>query len=209
MKKIFAFAIALVSMAAVMTSCNNDEADYVMQPAQNTYTNNSNNGNTQSAEDLTEQVVEIFLPVTDVQLEVMDIEISFSMPDRTTTITPEQMTEVEFPARVPDNDAVGTAKLLKFRVPGTFTMAELKKAAMGRTAKVNEEGVAKYQDQSINMFLGYTCTVTEVGKEAQVNINNFKYTSNVDMSNGKYFEKLMSQYQFSGEMAPVIYTVYF
>ena len=33
MKKIFAFAIALVSMAAVMTSCNNDDADYIMQPA--------------------------------------------------------------------------------------------------------------------------------------------------------------------------------
>ena len=32
MKKIFAFAIALVSMAAVMTSCNNDETDYIMQP---------------------------------------------------------------------------------------------------------------------------------------------------------------------------------
>ena len=33
MKKIFALAIALVSMAAVMTSCNNDDADYIMQPA--------------------------------------------------------------------------------------------------------------------------------------------------------------------------------
>ena len=33
MKKIFAFAIALVSMAVSMTSCNNDEADFIEQPA--------------------------------------------------------------------------------------------------------------------------------------------------------------------------------
>ena len=33
MKKIFAFAMAIVSMAAVMTSCNNDEADFIEQPA--------------------------------------------------------------------------------------------------------------------------------------------------------------------------------
>jgi len=33
MKKIFAFAIALVSMAAAMTSCNNDNDDFVAQKA--------------------------------------------------------------------------------------------------------------------------------------------------------------------------------
>jgi len=33
MKKIFAFAIALVSMASVMTSCNNDNDDFVEQKA--------------------------------------------------------------------------------------------------------------------------------------------------------------------------------
>ena len=147
MKKIFALAMAIVSMAAVMTSCNNDDAEFIEQPAPVAA------ADTQAKQDR-EVFVEFYLPTTDVQLEMMDMAINYTIGGETTTITPAEMTEIEFNFTdfPKDNEDMGTPKMLKYRVAGNYTFDQLNDATAERTATWNEDGLAKYQDQKVNLF---------------------------------------------------------
>jgi len=181
MKKIFALAIALVSMAVSMTSCGNDN-DMVkeLDPANNPAADQ------QKQEDIkkeTESVVEFYLPVTNVQLEMMDMAITYTIDGQSTTIKPEDMTEVAFPEYfVVVKEGVGEPKLLKYIVAGKFTDAQLKNATYERSVNWKEEGLAKYQNEKVNIFINYFCQVVSDDTDTVNQKLGFAYIQSYNMS---------------------------
>ncbi len=198
MKKIFALAIALVSMAAVMTSCNNDDNDYIMQPAPAPVTVAQ-----QEHVKNIEATVDFMLPVTDVQLEMMDIELRYTISGKTYTVTTDQMTEAETRMAESESRGVGKAKMLTYRVPGTFYKEELEGATVEYTVQRNEEGMAKYQDQIVNAYAGFESVVTYnygIGSKSGSYIRVY----GVDLSVEKNIEKLYNNIEEMGESINIV-----
>ena len=157
MKKIFAFAIAIVAMATSMVSCNNDNTDFIEQPNPNQAVNTTVK---KTVEDpVVEGSVSFDLPVTDVQLEMMDIAIRYTIGGKTYTVTTDEMEKGRIADPKADLQGVGTGILLTYNVPGTFTIDELKDATVECVIQRKEEGIAKYKDQLINVYTGLICNV--------------------------------------------------
>ena len=100
MKKIFALAIALVSMAAVMTSCNNDDADYIMQsaPAETTV----------EKEEMKE--ISLLVAVAPEQKNYFDEIYTIQTPGQTQTVMVSQMTSATKEEIMALKDAIELAK---------------------------------------------------------------------------------------------------
>ena len=193
MKKIFAFAIALVSMAAVMTSCNNDDNDYIMQPAPA--------AQQESAKDV-EATVNFMLPVTDVQLEMMDIEIRYTIGGKTYTVTTDEMEKGSLDNPTEDLRGVGNSMLLTYSVPATFTVEELKDATVEYSIERKEEGVAKYQDQLIHVYEGFVCKVkTKYGDQI---VGGYSFLGEVNISDPHNADHLFDNIQLMGTKTNII-----
>ena len=199
MKKIFAFAIALVSMAAVMTSCNNDDADYIMQPAPAPVATIHN----QAAKE-TKTTIDLMLPVTDVQLEMMSIELHYTICGKTYTVTTDQMTEAE--TRMPDTESrgVGKAKMLTYHVPGSFYKEELEDATAEYTIQRNEEGIAKYQGQFVNLYAGFQCNTTSSDYGIAGKSGSYTRLFGVNLSDEGNINELYNNIQGMGKSIKII-----
>ena len=95
------------------------------------------------------------LPVTDVQLEMMDIAIRYTINGKTYTVTTDEMEKGRIADPKADLQGVGTGMLLTYNVPGTFTIDELKDATVECVIQRKEEGIAKYKDQLVNLYAGF------------------------------------------------------
>ncbi len=197
MKKIFALAIALVSMAAVMTSCNNDDNDYIMQPAPAP-------GAVAQQEPVTdiEATVDFMLPVTDVQLEMMDIELRYTICGKTYTVTADQMVKSSFANPTDDLRGVGNGMLLTYSIPSTFTTDELKDATVECIFERKEEGMAKYQDQLIHVYVGFVCNVNTI-RGAQT-AGHYDFLGDVNISDPENANYLFETFQMMGSKINIL-----
>lgn len=164
MKKFFTLAMALFSMAAVMTSCGGDDDPEDITPVvpepEYTYT------------------MAFTLAVTDVQLEMMNMSINYTIDGQTATITPNMMKEIPLVKDLADLDKAahgqGKTKLLSYDVPAEFTKAQLENGTRECVVKRIDEGIAKYRNELVKIGVGFNTIIYANGDQMP-----HKYTYNV------------------------------
>ena len=131
MKKFFAFAMAIVSMAAVMTSCSNDEADFVAQKAPVAPTTQTTTHVTPKADKVENEVINetfdgtLYISATTQQLDLFDNVYTISAGGQTfevnvadlqeTTYQPERTAEMMAAYRAKYTD--GELKTFTYKLP--------------------------------------------------------------------------------------------
>lgn len=135
----------MFSMVAIMSSCSKseDDAEVIPEP---------------EPQPELKYCVRLVAPLTDVQLELMDLTIKYTLDTQTATITPAKMQKISLPlteAYLLDKapNSVGKTTVYCFDIPGEYTAEELSKGSVEYIATAKPEGVAKYATQShFNLF---------------------------------------------------------
>lgn len=137
--------MAMFSMVAIMSSCSKseDDAEVIPEP---------------EPQPELKYCVRLVAPLTDIQLELMDLTIKYTLDTQTATIPLDKMqkislplTEAFFSKNVPNT--VGQPIVYCVDIPGEYTAEELSKGSVEYIATAKPEGVAKYATQShFNLF---------------------------------------------------------
>lgn len=135
----------MFSMVAILSSCSksDDDAEVIPEP---------------EPQPELKYCVRLVAPLTDVQLELMDLTIKYTLDTQTATIPLAKMqkislplTEAFFSKNVPNT--VGQPIVYCVDIPGEYTAEELSKGSVEYIATAKPEGVAKYATQShFNLF---------------------------------------------------------
>lgn len=101
--------------------------------------------------------VRLIAPVTDVQLEMMDLEINYTIESNSSTFTPNRMKTLSLPKT--ENcfieaglTSAGKPIIYYVDLPGEYTQVELLNGTIEYVAKGKKDGIAKYVNSSFNIF---------------------------------------------------------
>lgn len=190
--------MAIVSMAAVMTSCSNDndvvnDLDPANKPAARQEVKD---------EKPVEAYVDILLPVTDVQLDMMDITVNYTVNGESHSVTPADMEEIAFPNNLTELQPVmgqGAAKLLSYRLNGSFTQKQLQEATIECVSTRNDQGVENHKDDQVNCMVGFFYNITRTDGVAAQLKGYATCLQGIDLTKDNNIDQLFKSYQGFGE----------
>lgn len=143
MKKIY-YILALAMVGAMsFTSCSKEEPE---NPAEEP-----------EPQEEVKYNVRLVAPLTDVQLEIMDLTVNYTVGDLTGSSTPAKMqtlslpmTEAIFSQTAPNSAGKPTVYFID--LPGEYTEEELLNGTVEYVATGKKEGIAKYVNGDFNMY---------------------------------------------------------
>ena len=136
--------MAMFSMVAIMSSCSksDDDAEVIPEP---------------EPQPELKYCVRLVAPLTDVQLELMDLTIKYTLDTQSATIPLDKMQKISLPlteAYLVDKapNSVGKTTVYCIDIPGEYTEEELSKGSVEYIATGKKENYAKYVNVLFNFF---------------------------------------------------------
>ena len=144
MKKILTIAMAMFSMVAILSSCSKSEDDNKEIPEPEP-----------QPEKVVKYNVRVITPLTDVQREIMDLSINYTLGGISATITPDKMQTMSLPIveePFKEATAVGKPTSYYYDLPDEYTLQELLDGTIEYVATGKPEGIAKYINSTFTFF---------------------------------------------------------
>ena len=191
MKKFFTFALAMFSMVAMMSSCDNDD-DVIKEDPE------------PEPEVVVKYNICLVAPLTDVQLEFMDLAINFTIADISATITPAKMETTSFPLIdevIKNCNGVGKPSYYIYNIPGEYTEEEVLNGTVEYVATAKPEGITKYINGNFNCF-GRSRTFVKAVDGDWYNMDNvsfYEFRGEVNPPSEKEFNLLLEMYNDHGK----------
>lgn len=202
MKKFFTLAMAMFSMLAIISSCSKSADD--------------SDDNDPPAPDPQEEVkynVRLVAPLTDVQLEIMDIAITYTIEGVSGTSTPAKMETISLPkteAIFEGRTSVGKPTVYCIDLPDEYTAKELINGTVEYVATGKKEGIDKYINGNFNIF-GRARTFVKPVDEEWMDIDvpeMYEYLGEIAPKSEKDINLLIDIYNNYGSKKPFIQLPY-
>lgn len=196
MRKFYTLAMAMLTMAAVMISCSSDDGAEEKTPEP------------EPEPVIVKYNLSFLMPATDQQLEVMDLSLNFTIDDKPTSLTPDKMQTVSCPKVEAECKNLGmkaTPIFFTYDVPGEFTVEQLKNGTIERIAKRNEEGLAKYMNDTLYWFPDVHASVRVAGTEKQsVDATILYHPTATPLTSNTFINAVFDYMDLIGEKSPIV-----